>query len=428
MVIKDVRLRREKDATVLSARCKIRKIGWDTVYFSLDAAKYYSVAQDASPFAAALLLPSMKQGEDLIIKGSISKQLYAGMHAIMDEVLQWDIGLQPIVIQPDSLRADRQKPSKTASFFSGGVDSFYTYLKHKNDTVKANRVDSLVLVNGFDIDPRNQALWQLTLGNVKAIAKTEKVELVVVNSNIHALIEPILPWDYSHGGCMAAVGLFLRKEFRQFYIPSTHSVAEQIPWGSNMALDAHWSTESISFIHDGSEATRLHKVISQVSQSPVALKHLRVCYVNAEGAYNCGRCDKCLRTMVNLYIAGTLEQADTFPHTIDTALVADTPTITGPDGGIFHGENLAALQERDLNPALQQAITASLDKTAAMQATLIASLKGKIATTVISKIIYLDYAYTYGYLYAVSSSILGKWFDDYLVGTTDCRPFSLSAK
>src|SRR5487761_1601268 len=32
------------------------------------------VHDDASPFAAALLLPSMKQGEDLIIEGSISDQ------------------------------------------------------------------------------------------------------------------------------------------------------------------------------------------------------------------------------------------------------------------------------------------------------------------------------------------------------------------
>ena len=88
------------------------------------------IHHDASPFAAALLLPSMKQGEDLVIEGSISAQLYRGMHAIMQEVLKWDIGLQPIKIEADALVADPPRPQRSASFFSGGVDSFYTYLKH----------------------------------------------------------------------------------------------------------------------------------------------------------------------------------------------------------------------------------------------------------------------------------------------------------
>ena len=134
----------------------------------------------------------------------------------------------------------------------------------------------------------------------------------MVRSNIQGLVEPILLWDYAHGGCLAAVGLFLRGAFHQIYIPSTHSVAEQIPWGSNLALDGHWSTEGTTFIHDGTEATRIEKVISQIARSPLALEHLRVCFANERGAYNCGKCDKCLRTMINLYAAGALEKSSTF--------------------------------------------------------------------------------------------------------------------
>src|SRR5580692_11480364 len=72
MTIKDINLRQEKGRTILSAKCKIRKIGWDTIYFSVASDKSGAVAKDASPFAAALLIPSMKVGEDLIIKGSMS--------------------------------------------------------------------------------------------------------------------------------------------------------------------------------------------------------------------------------------------------------------------------------------------------------------------------------------------------------------------
>lgn len=391
MIIKDAKVHRSGAATVLSAKCKIRKVGWDQVYFSLDtSAPADYVHDDASPFAAALLLPSMKQGNDLIIDGGISEQLYKGMQAIMQEVLRWDIGLRPINIEPAALVADPPRPQRSASFFSGGVDSFYTYLKHKADPAE-DRIDGLILISGFDINRHNVMLWDRAVENIKAVSRADNVELLVVRSNIQDLVEPVLLWDYSHGGCMAAVGLFLRAAFHQIYIPSTHSVAEQIPWGSNLALDEHWSTEGTTFIHDGTEATRLEKVISQIARSPLALEHLRVCFANEKGAYNCGRCDKCLRTMINLFVAGALEKSGTFPHYVDPQLVAAVPTIPGEHGGIFHSENLRALQERNIAPELREAISASMRSAVVM--------KPGLRKVIEDRLKYLDHVYARGYLY-----------------------------
>jgi hypothetical protein len=403
MIIKDTQLHRDDETITLSATCKVRKIGWDTIYFSIgNTLPGDYIHNDASPFAAALLLPSMKQGEDLVIEGSISAQLYQGMHAIMHEVLKWDIGLQPIKIEANALVADPPRPQRSASFFSGGVDSFYTYLKHTTDPIEKDRIDSFILVNGFDIDRRNTQLWDLTLENIKSIAEADKVELIVVRSNIQGLVEPILLWDYTHGGCLAGVGLFLRGAFHQIYIPSTHSAAEQIPWGSNLALDGHWSAEGTTFIHDGTEATRIEKVISQIARSPLALEHLRVCFANERGAYNCGKCDKCLRTMINLYVAGVLEKSSTFPHHIDPDLVAAIPTIPGEHGGIFHTENLRALQEKNLAPELQQAILTSMSNAVAMKSSRTEILEDRLK--------YLDHVYTRGTVYAVWERSFGRKF------------------
>jgi hypothetical protein len=403
MIIKDVRIVHNDDRTTLTAQCKIRKFGWDSVYFSVDdAAQGSYVYDDASPFAAALLLPAMKQGEDLIIRGSISEQLYKGMHAIMQEVLQWNIGLKPIRIEADSMTSDTGESARSASFFSGGVDSFYTYLKHKTDPAEADRIGSFILVNGFDIKRRNTKLWDRTLANIGTIAAAENVELVVVRTNIQPLVEPILLWDYTHGGCLASVGLFLRAGFRQIYVPSTHSVAEQIPWGSNLALDGHWSTESTTFVHDGTEATRINKVLWQVAKSPVALQHLRVCFANEKEAYNCGKCDKCLRTMINLYVAGVLEKSGTFPHQIDPALVAATPTIAGEHGGIFHGENLRALQERNLAPELQGAIATSIKNAVVTEDSRLTKFEDRVK--------YLDHVYTGGHVFSAWDRLFGEKF------------------
>ncbi|HEY2080519.1 MAG TPA: hypothetical protein VGH53_29680 [Streptosporangiaceae bacterium] len=403
MIIKDIQTHRTGATTALSAKCKIRNFGWDRVYFSADnVGQDDYVPGDASPFAAALLLPSMKEGKDLIIEGSIPAQLYRGMHAIMREVLQWGIGLQPIKIETESFIVDPPRPQRSASFFSGGVDSFYTYLKHKTDPLTANRIDCFILINGFDIARRNLRLWDRTLENIKSVAAADNLDLIVVGSNVQELVEPILLWDYSHGGCLAAAGLFVRGAFHQIYIPSTHSLSEQIPWGSNLALDAHWSTESTTFNHDGTEATRLEKVISQIALSPLALKHLRVCFANEEGAYNCGRCDKCLRTMTNLSVAGALGKSATFPHHLDPDLVAAVPTIPGERGGIFHTENLRALQERNIAPELQQAISISMRNAAAMR---LGPRK-----TIEDRLKYLDHVYARGYVYSVWERLFGRRF------------------
>ncbi len=406
MTIKDIKLEQSNDELILSAKCKIRKFGWDEIYFKTSVRNKAFVFDDASPFAAALLLPSMKKGEDLTIHGTISKQLYDGMLRIMRDVSQWGIGLKTIKISADRLAKDTQDPEGTGTFFSGGVDSFYTYLKHKRDKTKTGRVDSLIFVNnGFDIDPRNKSLWDLTLKNITKIAKDEGIRLIVVESNIntHELLAPIVPWDYIHGACLASVGLFLRNGLRRIYVPSTQSVDQQFPWGSNLALDKLWSTGITKFIHDGSERERLDKVVSEVAKSPLALKYLRVCYKNTSAAYNCGKCDKCLRTMVNLYIAGALDKAETFPRELDIELIANTPTIEDQYGDMYHKENLDALRKKNLNPELQKAIEKSLNITNFTD-------EPDNATKLRRNIIYLDHMYFRGHMYNTLSRMFGKSF------------------
>ena len=75
--------------------------------------------------------------------------------------------------------------------------------------------------------------------------------------------------------------------------------------GSHPALDPLWSTETLEFVHDGCEATRIEKV-ALIAEPDVALKFLRVCGEDHNGAYNCGWCEKCIRTKINFISLGRL--------------------------------------------------------------------------------------------------------------------------
>src|SRR5258706_16480148 len=124
MKIKQIKVKYSQDHVIVSASCAIRHFGRDEIYFKFDRKYEDYLFPDASPFAACLLVASMKKGEDLIIEGAISEQLYKGMHEIMKVMLSWNIGLQPIRIIPQNLVRDTQNPKFVASFFSGGVDAF----------------------------------------------------------------------------------------------------------------------------------------------------------------------------------------------------------------------------------------------------------------------------------------------------------------
>jgi hypothetical protein len=411
MIIKDIQLTNDHGTAVLSAKCKIRKIGWDTVYFSTPVENAQYLYVDASAFAAALFIPSMRQGEDLIIKGTVSKQLVEGMDKIADIMLTWNVNLKRINVKADHVTSDKHQPTKTATFFSGGVDSFYTYLKHKNDTEPMGQVNTFLLVNGFDIDLRSKALWDETVKNVSAVAATEGVELITIESNIQKLLEPILSWDFAHGGCLAAVGLLLRNGFGRIYIPASFSAETQVPWGTHMDLDHFWSTEATKFIHDGTEASRVDKVRWQVAKSPTALKHLRVCYMNEIGEYNCGICPKCLRTMCNLYAARALKEAVTFPDEIDIERLAAVQIPVNEGVQITAGEydNMAALREQHIGAEVIDAIERSLEYSFNRKPTAREKLAASVQKTY-NRIMQLDHLYLHGYTYRGLSSLFGRKF------------------
>ncbi|MGH7130212.1 MAG: hypothetical protein ACREIV_16705, partial [Planctomycetaceae bacterium] len=124
--------------------------------------------------------------------------------------------------------------------------------------------------------------------------------------------------QYGHGAALASVGLALAGVVHTVFIPSTSAFVELRPWGSHPALDPLWSTEQVEFVYDGGEARRDEK-IRFIASSAAALQSLRVCWENRAGAYNCGRCEKCLRTMIELQLCGALDRTGQFPRVIPAA-------------------------------------------------------------------------------------------------------------
>jgi hypothetical protein len=165
-----------------------------------------------------------------------------------------------------------------------------------------------------------------------------------------------------HGAAMASVGLKLEDVLRRIHIPSTYRSDQLFPWGSHPALDSLWSTEHLSFSHYGCEARRIDKVC-YIAQFPIVMNTLRVCMSRpfSGSVYNCGLCEKCVRTMVALHIAGKLQKCTTFPASIDLRVLRSIPTYES-SARPFLKELVADLGSSEIDLAMKFALEKALSK------------------------------------------------------------------
>ena len=77
-------------------------------------------------------------------------------------------------------------------------------------------------------------------------------------------------------------------------------------------MDPCFSTERVAIIHEGIIFSRLDKV-RDLATWPVAIENLRVCSTIVPGYLNCGFCEKCVRTKLELMAVG-LEIPNTFKN------------------------------------------------------------------------------------------------------------------
>jgi hypothetical protein len=321
------------------------------VYFASDRVALHGAPESA---LIASLLPAMRQGARLSSSQPVSPRLLASMRPLQDILTTWDRTLQRVPVDAPALEHIRDRSPRVGTFFSGGVDSLYTLLKHQDE------ITDLVFIHGFDIKRQDTVLYALALENIQRLADTLGKRVLTIETDLREHLDRYADWaSLTHGAALASVGHLLSQQIGRLYVPSTHTYADLFPWGSHPVLDGLWSSEALEFVHDGSEARRVDKA-ALLATSDAALQALRVCFKNTDGAYNCGRCEKCLRTQVNLLAAGALDRCPTFSAPLDLELVRATK-VRGANARSFVEENLDVLQARGIAPDVQEALRASLN-------------------------------------------------------------------
>ncbi len=184
---------------------------------------------------------------------------------------------------------------KVGLFFTLGVDSFYSLLVDKNPK------DYLIFVDGFDVPLKETLFLQNLHRRITEVGETTRKEPIFVQSNLREVSDQITNWGRFHVTALATIGLLL--PFQTTYISGESF--DWPDWGLRYGVDKLFSTSKhrFEFIEHDSRRDLKIMALKKVKHFEVFLKHVRVCWKNAQTEhlpYNCSECQKCLRTQLTM--------------------------------------------------------------------------------------------------------------------------------
>ena len=268
---------------------------------------YFEAPVPLSPrieaFVCVMTLPAMQRHMDIVVRAPLSPVLIENLRQARTLARQWWPNLRPSELCAPT-GTDRKRAPGTGLFFTGGVDSSFALSRLQKV------VHELLYVEGFDVKLTDTARLQEVRRWLEIVAAATGHRLTIIRTNLrsHRLFK-CLHWDLTHVAALAAVAHLLGDRLGTVYVADTDAPA---PFGSHPELDKFWSSGSVALVNYGAEYTRLQRVAA-IRNWPPLRGHLRVCWEHRAATLNCGRCEKCVRTRLELLAAGDPTGMNSFP-------------------------------------------------------------------------------------------------------------------
>ena len=343
-----------------------------TMYFETRNGNLFATDTYDAFFPIALYL-AMYHKTPLRIRGKISKKLCKNVQWYIQKILCDFSGLlAPVEIIVDGYTSSKGKGTLIGTGISCGVDSLATiHDRFVKETDRDYRINALFIFNcgsHGDFDSSDtQVVFKSRVERAAQVAKDLKLPLVTVDTNLHR---------FRHANdkstmlflSMYSCVLSLQGGVKRYYIPSGCSYQGIKDYGDAAhhndlatACDSYLipliQTERIELIVDGCQRRRVDK-IADMTDWDIARKYLNVCLVQ-KGAdtSNCGRCSKCLRTMLALEILGKLEdfaQVFNLEEYEKDALLYKARCVDRKDTEIFYRELVDLAAEKNFPMPVKQ--------------------------------------------------------------------------
>lgn len=276
------------------------------------------------PFAAALLIPAMERGEDLVIEGEVDEILLDSLRTSAQAIIgQVDPRWRKVRVEAQARREERAPDFAlgAATGMSCGVDSLTTHLLFGDrDDVPAQFRLKLLVHNdiGAHVHP---LAHRRQFDNARRFAETAGLPLVGVAGDLSAWHRT--PFLKNHIMRSAAAMLAIGHLFQTWHHSAGQSFSGAPTSSRFSGIGAHeaallpaLSTRRHSFRVAGNHLSRIEKS-HLLMDSDLALRHLAICIRGHRPELrklNCGRCYKCAPFLLQAEAEGRL---DDFGATFD---------------------------------------------------------------------------------------------------------------
>ncbi|MCK5542768.1 MAG: hypothetical protein KAI40_08735 [Desulfobacterales bacterium] len=292
------------------------------IYIKTD--KKFADAFSANPhaFLVGCLLPAIHLGEKRIfLDEEICPLLKESLDIAMAILEHWTNGkYQPLKIEAktSAIVEPLQEP-KTGMFMSGGMDSLAALRLNRLHYPESHPgyVNDGFFLHGFDIGGvvergMKYHVFERAKEAIIKITDDAKIGLIPVYTNIRHLCDDRTLWlDSFFGAVLASIAHSFSSGLNMVFIGSSYDIKNLHPCGSHPLLDPEYSSYNMRIRHRDYELSRLGK-IKIVSKWDVAFQNFRVCLANVPDRLNCGKCEKCVRTMTELTAIGLLHKTKAF--------------------------------------------------------------------------------------------------------------------
>lgn len=326
-------------------------------------------AQDLScnpnAFLVASTIPALHFGEKRVfIDAEICPELREGLKVAMNWLSLWYYGfnnLIPVIEgKTHSRPTNPTKVERAGMFLSGGIDSLGIVRENRlNFPLEHPRAfkDGLTLNTGMSAECflkgwKDQfGIFQERLISFSDIARDANLTLIPVYTNIRymGLDDDFFEYQFQ-GAILAAVAHAFSGRLTSVSIAASDSIPGMAvarkenlrPWGSHPLLDQNYSSSNLRILHDGLTLSRLERT-ELVANWNEALQNVQVCPREWPGK-NCGKCDKCVRTMLGLVVLEALERTHAFPKDDVSEEMVSKIKITNPFAKTDYSELITPLR------------------------------------------------------------------------------------
>ena len=274
-----------------------------TLWYRVRLPAGWKLSQSSDAFLLVPLYKAMRAGGALHVEGEVSPSLLANLEEFQAFWSCWYRGrFTPVEIVAE--REQEQKPGPEGALFgfSGGVDSCHTAYRHAMG--RAGRQTQMlragVMAHGFDIPIEEDEGFRAAADKAEVMLATLGLPLIRMATNVRRVEHA---WDDVVGAAVASCLYLLQPNAKVGLISGSYPYDRQPLWGSHPISDPLLSSSSFRILHDGGGLPRDEKV-REIAGWPAALEHLRVCWESPQRDRNCGRCFKCIRTILAFRVFG----------------------------------------------------------------------------------------------------------------------------